>query len=89
MPASEKANLTTGLASRVAESITEKTITFYPGMDLMDCAANAVKMLFPINAQGEKQLRIFYALAKKGVTAPAVLQVTQQQLLVNGETVTL
>ena len=49
----------------------------------------AVKMLFPINAQGEKQLRIFYALAKKGVTAPAVLQVTQQQLLVNGETVIL
>lgn len=89
LPASEKANLTTGLSSRVAESITEKSVAFYPGMDLMDCAANAVNKLFPINSQGEKQLKIFYALAKKGITAPAVLQITQQQLLVDGETVEL
>lgn len=53
LPNSNKLNDTTGLASRTAEEQKEKVINWYPGMDLMDVAAQSVGQFFPIDEQGQ------------------------------------
>lgn len=80
-PTSDKLDATTQLASRVAETLQEKTVTFYPGMDLMDVAAQVVEQLFPISVQGAKQQKIFQELVKAGITVSNSLKITKTQLL--------
>lgn len=80
LPTSDKLNETTQLASRVAESVKEKNITFYPGMDIMDVAAQAVGQLFPLTEQGEKQKQMFKELVKAGATVASTFKATKTQL---------
>lgn len=51
LPNSNKLNNTTGLVSRTAEEQKEKVINWYPGMDLMDVAAQSVGQFFRLRSR--------------------------------------
>ena len=88
LPNSNKLNNTTGLASRVAEEQKEKVINWYPGMDLMDVAAQSVGQFFPIEEQDAKQLSVFRTLAKtKNLNVGSVLHATKQSLKISDDTI--
>lgn len=88
LPNSNKLNNTTGLASRVAEEQKEKVINWYPGMDLMDVAAQSVGQFFPIEEQDAKQLSVFRTLAKtKNLNVGSVLHVTKQSIKISDDTI--
>ena len=80
LPTSDKLDSTTKLTSRVAESIKEKTINFYPGMDIMDVAAQAVGQLFPMTEQGQKQKQLYKQLVKSGITIASSFKATKLQI---------
>lgn len=87
MPQSEKLNETTGLQSRVAETVEEKNINWYPGMDLMDVAAQSVGQFVPINEQGTRQLAIFKSLVvNKNFNVGSMLNATKQRIKLNDDT---
>ena len=87
LPNSNKLNNTTGLVSRVAEEQKEKVINWYPGMDLMDVAAQSVGQFFPIEEQDAKQLSIFKTLVKtKNLNVGSILHVTKQSIKINDKT---
>lgn len=84
LPNSNKLNTTTGLASRVAEEEKEKVINWYPGMDLMDVAAQSVGQFFSIEEQDAKQLSIFKTLVKtKNLNVGSILHVTKQSIKID------
>lgn len=86
LPNSNKLNDTTGLASRVAEEQKEKVINWYPGMDLMDVAAQSVGQFFPIDKQDAKQLSVFRTLAKtKNLNIGTILHATKQSIKVSDD----
>ena len=86
LPNSNKLNDTTGLASRVAEEQKEKVINWYPGMDLMDLAAQSVGQFFPIEEQDAKQLSVFRTLAKtKNLNVGTILHATKQSIKVSDD----
>lgn len=86
LPNSNKLNNTTGLASRVAEEQKEKVINWYPGMDLMDVAAQSVGQFFPIEEQDAKQLSVFRTLAKtKNLNVGSVLHATKQSIKISDD----
>ena len=88
LPNSNKLNNTTGLASRVAEEQKEKVINWYPGMDLMDVAAQSVGQFFPIEEQDAKQLSVFRTLAKtKNLNVGSVLHATKQSIKISDDTI--
>lgn len=88
LPNSNKLNNTTGLASRVAEEQKEKVINWYPGMDLMDVAAQSVGQFFPIDEQDAKQLSVFRTLAKtKNLNVGSVLHATKQSIKISDDTI--
>lgn len=88
LPNSNKLNNTTGLASRVAEERKEKVINWYPGMDLMDVAAQSVGQFFPIEEQDAKQLSVFKTLAKtKNLNVGSVLYATKQSVKISDDTI--
>lgn len=88
LPNSNKLNNTTGLASRVAEEQKEKVINWYPGMDLMDVAAQSVGQFFPIDEQDAKQLSVFRTLAKtKNLNVGSVLHTTKQSIKISDDTI--
>lgn len=88
LPQSNKLNDTTGLASRVAEEQKEKIINWYPGMDLMDVAAQSVGQFFPIEEQDAKQLSVFRTLAKtKNLNVGTILHATKQSIKVSDDTI--
>lgn len=88
LPNSNKLNNTTGLASRVAEERKEKVINWYPGMDLMDVAAQSVGQFFPIEEQDAKQLSVFRTLAKtKNLNVGTILHATKQSIKVSDDTI--
>ena len=88
LPNSNKLNNTTGLASRVAEEQKEKVINWYPGMDLMDVAAQSVGQFFPIEEQDAKQLSVFRTLAKtKNLNVGTILHATKQSIKVSNDTI--
>lgn len=88
LPNSNKLNNTTGLASRVAEEQKEKVINWYPGMDLMDVAAQSVGQFFPIEEQDAKQLSVFRTLAKtKNLNVGTILHATKQSIKVSDDTI--
>lgn len=88
LPNSNKLNNTTGLASRVAEEQKEKVINWYPGMDLMDVAAQSVGQFFPIEEQDAKQLSVFRTLAKtKSLNVGSVLHATKQSIKISDDTI--
>ena len=88
LPNSNKLNNTTGLASRVAEEQKEKVIKWYPGMDLMDVAAQSVGQFFPIEEQDAKQLSVFRTLAKtKNLNVGTILHATKQSIKVSNDTI--
>lgn len=87
LPNSNKLNNTTGLASRVAEEQKEKVINWYPGMDLMDVAAQSVGQFFPIDEQDAKQLSVFKTLVKtKNLKVGSILHVTKQSIQIDDKT---
>lgn len=87
LPNSNKLNNTTGLASRVAEERKEKVINWYPGMDLMDVAAQSVGQFFPIDEQDAKQLSVFKTLVKtKNLKVGSILHVTKQSIQIDDKT---
>lgn len=88
LPNSNKLNNTTGLASRVAEEQKEKVINWYPGMDLMDVAAQSMGQFFPIDKQDAKQLSVFRTLAKtKNLNVGTVLHATKQSIKISDDTI--
>ena len=88
LPNSNKLNNTTGLASRIAEERKEKVINWYPGMDLMDVAAQSVGQFFPIDKQDAKQLSVFRTLAKtKNLNVGTVLHATKQSIKISDDTI--
>ena len=87
LPNSNKLNNTTGLGSRVAEEQKEKVINWYPGMDLMDVAAQSVGQFFPIDEQDAKQLSVFKTLVKtKNLKVGSILHVTKQSIQIDDKT---
>ena len=88
LPQSNKLNNTTGLASRVAEEQKEKVINWYPGMELMDVAAQSVGQFFPIEEQDAKKLSVFRTLAKtKNLNVGTVLHATKQSIKISDDTI--
>lgn len=88
LPNSNKLNNTTGLVSRTAEEQKEKVINWYPGMDLMDVAAQSVGQFFPIEEQDAKQLSVFKTLAKtKNLNVGTVLHATKQSVKIADDTI--
>lgn len=87
LPTADKLNDTTGLSSRVAETVKEKNINWYPGMDLMDVAAQSVGQFVQIDQQGARQLAVFKTLAKtKNLNVGSVLHATKQRVQVGDGT---
>lgn len=87
-PTSEVANEITGLNSRIAETVKEKRITVYPGMHLMDVAAQSVGQFVSIDKQGIKRLQAFKSLVKnKNLNVGSVLHATKTSIKVGKDTV--
>lgn len=88
MPTSDKINATTELSSRVAETVKEKNINWYPGMDLMDVAAQSVGQFVSIDKQGVQQLAIFKTLAKtRNFNIGSVLHATKSKIQLEDGTI--
>lgn len=89
LPNSNRLNETTQLSSRVAESLHEREVIFYPGTDLMDAASEAVGQIFPINEQGVKKLSLYKKLVKLGFAQSNSFKVTRYQLTVGDASIRL
>ena len=71
----------------MAEEQKEKVINWYPGMDLMDVAAQSVGQFFPIDEQDAKQLSVFKTLVKtKNLKVGSILHVTKQSIQIDDKT---
>ncbi len=80
-------NDATGLKSRVAETVKERTITVYPGDNLMDVAARSVGQFASITQQQANKLSMFKQLAKSGsISVGQVLHVTKTRVQVADDT---
>ena len=87
LPTSEQLNDTTQLTSRVAETLTEKAVPYYPDMmDLMDLAANACQS-FAIDAQDKKQAKVYKELAKTTVDASSEIKISPNHFKINNKVI--
>lgn len=89
LPTSNRLNKTTQLSSRVAESLQERDVTLYPGMDLMDAASEAVGQIFPISEQGNKKLLLYKHLVKLGISSSNSFKVTRCRLTIGDVSIRL
>lgn len=89
MPSAEDAlNEATGLKSRVASTVTERTIQVYPGDSAMDVAARAASQFTTIGEQQKNRFEIFRQIVKSGnVSSGDVLRATKTKIYLSDDTV--
>lgn len=88
LPSAEDAlNEATGLKSRVASTVTERTISIYPGDDAMDVAARAASQFTSITDQQKNRLSIFKQIVRSGkVETGTGLKATRTKIYLSDDT---
>lgn len=85
--AEETVNESTGLKSRVADTVKERTITVYPGDHPMDVAARSVSQFTSISKQQANKLQLYKSIVMSGkVSEGDILHAAKTQIRVGDNT---